>query len=467
MASEKKEMHTASAEGVDRRAFLELAAGVAAGAAVVAGLPERAAAQTKSHSRGGHLYMQTNEKRNAIIHYHLAADGTLTEVERVLTGGAGSGTFKPISGQDSAPNSYEGAGSVLLTADRRFLFTTNGGDNSVSSFSLDKDGRLKPVDVNPTGSGAEGRANAAVRGKSGTAKSLAYAPSKGILYVTHSFGPDHVRLMSVDGQGKLTARPEQYTVNTKDKTERVPTMGVLSPDGKFLIVGTTFDLPIVLSGTYPDGSPILWVKQQDGKWKVIASNAPDPDGIVVFPVRDDGTLGEGKFQDAMAGSPFYIAFLNHRPDTFVLGYAVGDGCALGTIDGNGNLHIGPLVKIDTSRGLPTELCWLSISPDDRFVYATNFGYGDMSSFRIDGKKLSIAKDPACPKVPGDGTARGLDGVVTSGPSDSWITPDGAYLYQIYGNASKLVGYATQPDGSLKEITSAKIPYNSPQGLAGF
>jgi hypothetical protein len=30
-----------------------------------------------------------------------------------------------------------------------------------------------------------------------------------------------------------------------------------------------------------------------------------------------------------------------------------------------------------------------------------------------------------------------------------------------------VGYATQPDGSLKEITTAKIPYNSPQGLAGF
>jgi len=62
---------------------------------------------------------------------------------------------------------------------------------------------------------------------------------------------------------------------------------------------------------------------------------------------------------------------------------------------------------------------------------------------------------------------GLDGVVTSGPSDSWITPDGAHLYQIYGNASTLVGYATRPDGSLHEITRVKIPYNSPQGLAGF
>src|SRR5262249_53719676 len=153
----------------------------------------------------------------------------------------------------------------------------------------------------------------------------------------------HLRLMSVDGQGKLKARPERYTVNTKDKTDRVPTMAVLSPDGKFLLVGTTFDQPPVRTGFYPDGSPILWVKRPDGKWKVIASNAPDPDGLVVFPLRDDGMLGAARFHDAKAGSPFYIAFLNRRPDTFVLGYAVGDGCAMGTIGGDGKLNIGPLV----------------------------------------------------------------------------------------------------------------------------
>jgi 6-phosphogluconolactonase (cycloisomerase 2 family) len=449
-----------SSEVVNRRAFMQVAGGVVAGAAAAGGIPEIAAAQTSPvQARGGHLYMQTNEIRNAMVHYRRSANGMLAEIERIPTGGAGSGTFKPISGQESAPNAFEGAGSVILSPDRRLLFTTNGGDNSVSSFRVDEDGRLKLLDVKPTGNPVEG--------KSGTAKSLAYAPLKGMLFVVHSFGPDHVRLMSVDAEGTLTARPERYTVNTKEKTDRVPTMGVLSPDGKFFLVGTTFDRPIAHTGLYPDGSPILWVPQPDGKYKVIASNAPDPDGLIVFPVRDDGTLGTAKFQDAKAGSPFYIAFLRGRPDTFLIGYAVGDGCSMATIDGDGKINVGPLVKIDTSPGLPSELCWLSISPDDRTVYTTNFGYSYMSSYRIDGGKLSIAKDPACPKVPGDGTARGLDGVVTSGPSDSWITPDGAHLYQIYGNASKLVGYATQSDGSLKEVTSMKIPYNSPQGLAGF
>jgi len=101
------------------------------------------------------------------------------------------------------------------------------------------------------------------------------------------------------------------------------------------------------------------------------------------------------------------------------------------------------------------------------VYATNFGYSYISSYHINGSGLKIAKDPASPKVPGDGTARGLNTTVTSGPSDCWITADGAYLYQIYGNASALVGYATRSDGSLHEINRVKIPYNSPQGLTGF
>src|SRR5919106_735419 len=471
MSKETKEMHPEGQEGVDRRAFLKMVAGAAATGAAVAGvIPEIAAAQqapsgqmSTSKPRGGHLYMQTNETRNAIIHYRWSTSGKLSEVERVATGGAGSGTFKPVSGEESAPNAFEGDKSVILTPDRRFLFTTNGGDNSVSSFSLDKDGRLTQLDVKPTGNPVE----VFDKGKSGTAKSLAYAPSKRILYVLHSFGPDHLRLMSVDGEGKLTPRPERYTGNTKDKTDRVPTMAVLSPNEKFLLVGTTFDVAPVRAGAYPDGSPILWVPQADGKYKVIASNAPDPDGLVVFPLRDGGTLGAAKFHDAKGGSPFYIAFLQGRPDTFVIGYAVADACAIATIDGDGKINIGPLVKIDTSPGLPSELCWLAVSPDDRLVYAANFGYSNVSAFRINGSRLEIAKDPACPKVPGDGTARGLNTTVTSGPSDNWITPDGAYLYQIYGNASQLVGYATQPDGSLKEITSAKIPYNSPQGLAGF
>jgi len=413
----------------------------------------QAPATATKKAAGGHLYMQTNEVQNAIIHYHWSAKGQLAELERVATGGAGSGELSPIY-HVKRPNDFEGAGSVILTPDHRFLFATNGGDNSVSSFAVDKEGRLTLLDVKRTGN-TEG----------GGAKSLAYAPSSRTLYVLHTFGPDHLRLMSVDDEGKLTPRPEKYSANTKDWNDRVPTTAVLSPDGKFLVVGTTFDeLP---TRKNPDGSLILWVPDNHGALHLIASNAPDPDGIVVFPVGEDGALREPCFYDARGASPFYIAFLHNRPDTFVVGYAVSDAVSVGKINADGKISIGPLVKINTSSGVPSELCWLAVSPDDRFVFATEFGYSYMSSFRIDGNGLAIAKDPASIKVPGDGTFRAINGSVSSGPSDSWLSPDGAYLYEIYGNASKLVGYTTKPDGSLEEVTSVAIPYNSPEGLAGF
>ena len=173
------------------------------------------------------------------------------------------------------------------------------------------------------------------------------------------------------------------------------------------------------------------------------------------------------FQDGGGGSPWYPAFLNHRPNQFVIGYAVADGLSLANLDSDGKVSTSPVAQLDTTGGRPTELCWLSISPDDRFVFATMFGYSYVTSFRVEGNVVSVAKDPACPAVPGDGSYRSLNGHVSSGPSDNWLCPNGDYLYQIYGNASTLVGYAVQEDGGLEEVTRAEIPYNSCQGLAGI
>src|SRR5579864_7990395 len=320
-------------------------ASIVAAAVVFTSVGSAAAPTAPTKKAGGHLYMQTNEVKNAIIHYHRSANGALTEVERVATGGAGSGELSPIY-HVNRPNDFEGAGSVILTPDRRFLFTTNAGDNSVSSFAVSKDGELTLVDTKRTGNATRGGA-----------KSLAYAPSNRTLFVVHTFGPDHLRLMSIDGEGKLTPRTEKYSVNTMEWNNRVPTMAVLSPDGKFLFVGSAFDeFP---SRKNPDGSLILWIPHKDGALHVIASNAPDPDGIVVFPVGEDGALREPSFYDARGASPFYIAFLHSRPDTFIIGFAISDGVAMGRIDADGKINvISKLVQIDTSAGLPSELCWL-------------------------------------------------------------------------------------------------------------
>ena len=268
---------------------------------------------------------------------------------------------------------------------------------------------------------------------------------------------------TVDREGSLTARRERYTAAPPDKPDRLLTMVVVSPDEKFLLVGSALD---ELPSGFVAGSAIAWV-QRNGRPHSIAANAPDPDGLAVFPLGELGTLGDPVFLDAGAASPWCPLFLNHRPRQFVLGFANANGLSLATLDSDGRVSTGPVVPADTSIGKPSELCWMTITPDDRLVFATMTGYGYVTSWRVDGNVLSVAKDPACPKVSGDGTFRGLGGIVGSSPNDMWLTPDGVYLYQLYPNASKLVGYAIQPDGTLDQITSASIPYNSPQGLAGF
>ena len=319
---------------------------------------------------GGQLYIQTNEVRNCVVHYRRSADGALAEVERTATGGAGSGGYNPIVNRESTPNPFEGARSVILSRDNRLLFATNAGDNSVSSFTVDDEGRLTLVDVKRTGN--------IVPGPSGSAKSLAYDADSGTLYVLNSLGPDHVRLLSVDAEGRLTARPERYTMNVEGKPNRVTTTVELSPDGKFLVVGTAFDEP---AKPNPDGSPIIYVSRNGGgTLRSVASNAPDPDGLAVFPVNGHGALGDPLFQDGGGASPWFPLVLNHRPHQFVIGYAVADGLSLATLDSDGTVSTGPVVEIDTTRSKPSELCWLSICPDDRIVYAATFGYSYVTSF---------------------------------------------------------------------------------------
>jgi TAT (twin-arginine translocation) pathway signal sequence len=86
---------------VTRRDFLRttgaIAGAVGLAPALSAPFASKVLAKTKTLTRdGGHLYMQTNETRNAVVHYQRSANGTLIEVERVATGGAGSGLLSPI-----------------------------------------------------------------------------------------------------------------------------------------------------------------------------------------------------------------------------------------------------------------------------------------------------------------------------------------------------------------------------------
>jgi hypothetical protein len=132
----------------------------------------------------------------------------------------------------------------------------------------------------------------------------------------------------------------------------------------------------------------------------IAPNAPDPDGLVVFPVHENGDLSDALFQDAGGASPWCPLFLKHRTNRFVIGYAVSDGVSLATLDSNGKISTGPAVQCDTSQGRPSELCWMAITLDDRLVFATMTGYGYVTSWRLDGNVLFDCERSGVPEGSG-------------------------------------------------------------------
>src|SRR5260370_37415797 len=98
VAKENRDVAPESSERVDRRAFVQWAAGAVAGGAVAGGFPEIAAAQQKGRSdpSGGSLYKQKNEIQNAIIHHHREAKRALPEEKRVPPRPAGPLAFNPL-----------------------------------------------------------------------------------------------------------------------------------------------------------------------------------------------------------------------------------------------------------------------------------------------------------------------------------------------------------------------------------
>jgi len=381
------------------------------------------------------IYTQTNETQNMVIAFRQGADGKLTEMQRVPTGGKGTNGFTPVTGEKTSPDSLISSNSVIASKDRKSLFVVNAGDNTVASFAVSPDGMLVLTDTQSTGN--------ELSGGFGTANSLAYNDTDGTLYVLHSFGPNHIRTFTAMG-GKLMLRPQAKSVNAPMAMDRVPTQIVLTPDNKFLLAHVLFD-------ARPSDAGLVLAKEKT---------------LVTFPVLMGGALGEPVFNEAGGITPFASCFLNGSATTFVTVLAAESSAVVSTIMPDGTIKSGKPAKIDTMvNGMmsePSEICWISVSDDNKYAFGTNFGYGTVSAFSLNGMEPMVAMSTAAREV-GDGTFKGLAGVPSSGAGDSVVS--GKFLYQLYANAKKLVGYMIGEGGMLTKVTEIAVPYNSTQGLA--
>ncbi|HEY4067483.1 MAG TPA: beta-propeller fold lactonase family protein [Burkholderiaceae bacterium] len=357
------------------------------------------------------LYTETNETANMIVHFVRKSDGTLVRLESTATGGAGVNAVS-LSGA-TGPDSLVSQHAVTMKPDGTELYAVNAGDNSISVLA-----------VNPS-TGVLTLKRRTVNAGGLRPNSLAY--NNGFLYATFQQGTIQLAAYKILDDGSLT-QVGAYNLATLGHlvaTSVAPTQLVASPDGAFIVVS---------AGT--------------------AANA-----VMSFGVNADGTLAAPTTNTAPLATPFAGAFQPTAATPTYLSTSI-----------SGNLltsysfsTIGALSQLGQAAAVGVSSpCWLTFTPDGSTAFVGN-GSGSISSYSVGSGGVvtllnSVAASEPSPVVGGSSVA-----------ADSWVSPDGKFMYTAYLGDDKIVAYSIAADGSLGKLGETVIgtaTQLSLQGLAG-
>ncbi len=348
------------------------------------------------------LYAQTNETVNTIVHMVRNADGSISVKNRTASGGAGLNGIKPGTAA-AAPNSLGSQNSVIISADKTLLFAVNGGDSSVSVFSIDQtsgDLTLKK----------------STRLLGSTPSSLAYR--NGFLYVMFQTGANQVGAYAVQADGALA----QLSLQNLPMANGAPTQVVVSPDGNFIVVSAG-----------------------------VASNV-----VVSYPMNKDGSLGSPVSNTAGVTTPFAGAFA--APTLYLSSDISGRALASYSFTNAGVLNlIGSVVSGEAAP------CWLVITPNGKFAYVGN-GAGTVSSYAVGaGGALTLLRAKAATEagvLPGVNSVSGDSWISADGKFlyADYLGDDKVVAYSIGADGS-IVKLNEQIIGTMNQL--------SLQGLAGI
>ncbi|WP_284617207.1 lactonase family protein [Aquabacterium humicola] len=367
------------------------------------------ASPTPMVAAANQLYTQTNDSTNAIVQFNRGADGRLTRAASVPTGGTGTNGIR-INGS-SGPNTLGSQFSVVAVASERLLIAANGGDNSLSVFSLDT---------------ATGRPTLLRNTRTAGLRPNSLAVNGPVVYSSFLGGTLQLGAYRMAADGSL-AQIGLYNVaqmSGLNPAQVAPTQILLSPDRRFLMVSP---------GT--------------------ASNA-----VLSFPINADGTLGNPVANTTDLTTPFAGQFVRTTGGSTVYLSTGISGVSLTAYDLSSTGRLSQRSQAAaTGVGAP---CWLVVTPDGRYAYVGN-GSGSISSYAIgaDGTltllRAIAAEEPS--------VLMGVNSVA----GDSWVSGDGRYLYSTYLGADKVVTYAIAADGSLSKIDDDAVGTASRLGLQGL
>jgi 6-phosphogluconolactonase (cycloisomerase 2 family) len=367
------------------------------------------------HQVAGAVYTETNQPNNQVVVFARGVNGALMRIQRVDTGGEGSLQNPPFP-QDH----LDAVNEVELTDNGRVLFAVNAGDDTVSSFRVGPKGRVKLVDLEPTGG----------------SHPVSVDSHDGLLYVLNQLDQSGNDLSGFRyaADGTMTPIPNSSRALATPAAE----------DNGF-----GFQSPLASQVLFSPNGRVLTVPER-------TSNGFEGQ-LDTFAVRSDGTLGPVRANVSNAFIPFGMAWDNRGHLIVANG---GSPLADPMFQGSGSsysLSGTTLTAIDNESADALATCWVSIPESGKFAFMSNQNTEDISRFSIgsSGRLTLLGKTP------------------TSGPgADTALSSDSRFLYVINvldanGNDGATIdGYRVGSGGGLRHIstTDAGIP-DSASGLA--
>ncbi|MGH9714081.1 MAG: lactonase family protein [Candidatus Acidiferrales bacterium] len=415
----------------------------------------------------GAVYAMTNAVgNNQILVYHRGADGTLTLIQTIATGGGGGGA------QLAPPvDSLGSQGGLILDAGHQMLFAVNTEslaantqdcqEGTITSFLVARNGKL--TFANRVKSGGLYPDSLTVRNRANNEDD---DDSSALLYVLNAGGP---------GASPACGTPPNITgfrVNSLGGMHLLPgsVQSIIDPgplagtgSGVNCNVGG-FPTPAFDCGRNPPAfprSPAQVRFTPDGRKLVVTVKGTN--SIYVFPVGERGT--PTVFQAPGPALPTFFGIAFDQQGHMLISEAFGSATSI-PMGGAGALssftitNAGTLSQISASVGDGgTAACWLAVEPvTGLYAYVGNNLSNSLSSYLVgnDGSVTLLAAVAAA----------------GSGPNDMAVATDGgvSFLYVLNSGSGTVGAFRVNlGDGSLVALPAAGgLPANaSAQGLAAY
>jgi 6-phosphogluconolactonase (cycloisomerase 2 family) len=291
-------------------------------------------------------------------------------------------------------------GALAYSPDGSLLFVVNAGSNTVTSFRVHSDELTRVSTVS-----------------SGGVQPISLTASNGLLYVLNAGGTGNISGLRYDANGTLT--PIAGSTRALSSSNSAPAQIEFTPSGNRLVVT---EKAANIIGTYD--------------------------------VPASGVAAAGLFTPSSGMTPFGFAF---RDDVLIVSEAFGGAPNLSVVSsyrvGNSGAPAVISASVPTTE---TAACWVAVTGNGRFAYATNTGSGTISGFSVstDGELTPLDANGET-AVLGTGTA----------PADLAFSKNSRFLYARNGGTRTIsILQVKGGDGSLTVVGTVT---GLPSGAAGL